>query len=55
MNKYEVASTRYQKIIDFLEHEISLKGDLIANVDWTDLILSPRRQRGGEKSSAPSR
>ena len=29
MNKYEVASTRYQKIIDFLEHEISLKGDQI--------------------------
>ena len=27
MNKYEVASTRYQKIIDFLEHEISLKGE----------------------------
>ena len=54
MNKYEVASTRYQKIIDFLEHEISLKGDLILNVNWTDLIPFPRRQRGGEKSSAPS-
>jgi len=27
LNKYEVASTRYQKIIDFLEHEISLKGE----------------------------
>merc|ERR1711978_53105 len=26
-NKFEIASTRYQKIIDFLEHEISLKGD----------------------------
>ena len=24
--KYEIASTRYQKVIDFLEHEISLKG-----------------------------
>jgi len=26
-NKFEIASTRYQKVIDFLEHEISLKGD----------------------------
>lgn len=25
--KFEIASTRYQKVIDFLEHEISLKGD----------------------------
>jgi len=25
--KYEIAATRYQKVIDFLEHEISLKGD----------------------------
>ena len=49
MNKYEVASTRYQKIIDFLEHEISLKGDLIANVDWTDLILSQETARWREK------
>lgn len=24
--KFEIASTRYQKVIDFLEHEISLKG-----------------------------
>merc|ERR1712179_223008 len=24
--KYEIASTRYQKVVDFLEHEISLKG-----------------------------
>jgi len=26
-SKYEIAASRYQKIIDFLEHEISLKGD----------------------------
>jgi len=26
-SKFEIASTRYQKVIDFLEHEISLKGD----------------------------
>jgi len=26
-SKYEIASTRYQKVIDFLEHEISLKGE----------------------------
>merc|ERR1712203_389393 len=25
--KYEIASSRYQKVIDFLEHEISLKGE----------------------------
>lgn len=25
--KYEIASTRYQKVVDFLEHEISLKGE----------------------------
>lgn len=25
--KYEIASTRYQKVIEFLEHEISLKGE----------------------------
>jgi len=25
--KFEIASTRYQKVIEFLEHEISLKGD----------------------------
>jgi len=25
--KFEIAATRYQKVIDFLEHEISLKGD----------------------------
>ena len=25
-SKFEIASTRYQKVIDFLEHEISLKG-----------------------------
>lgn len=48
MNKYEVASTRYQKIIDFLEHEISLKGDLILNVDWTD-SLSQETARWREK------
>ena len=27
-SKYEIAASRYQKIIDFLEHEISLKGKL---------------------------
>merc|ERR1712002_1291842 len=26
-SKFEIASTRYQKVIDFLEHEISLKGE----------------------------
>merc|ERR1712079_841477 len=26
-SKYEIAASRYQKVIDFLEHEISLKGD----------------------------
>jgi len=25
--KYEIAASRYQKVIDFLEHEISLKGE----------------------------
>jgi len=25
--KYEIAGTRYQKVVDFLEHEISLKGE----------------------------
>ena len=55
MNKYEVASTRYQKIIDFLEHEISLKGEqksLINSQLTLDFPLS-RRQRAGEKSPAP--
>ena len=26
-SKFEIAASRYQRIIDFLEHEISLKGD----------------------------
>jgi len=26
-NKFDIAASRYQRIIDFLEHEISLKGD----------------------------
>lgn len=26
-SKYEIAASRYQKIVDFLEHEISLKGE----------------------------
>ena len=26
-SKYEIAASRYQKIVDFLEHEISLKGN----------------------------
>lgn len=26
-DNYEIASTRYQKVVDFLEHEISLKGE----------------------------
>ena len=29
--KFEIAATRYQKVIDFLEHEISLKGLVITN------------------------
>ena len=53
MNKYEVASTRYQKIIDFLEHEISLKGDLSLMLNDCLTDFPPRRQRGGEESSAP--
>ena len=28
--KFEIAATRYQKVIDFLEHEISLKGLVIS-------------------------
>jgi len=40
MNKYEVASTRYQKIIDFLEHEISLKGD--SEVERKNLLQAGR-------------
>ena len=27
-NKFELAANKYRKIIDFLEHELSLKGDI---------------------------
>ena len=48
LNKYEVASTRYQKIIDFLEHEISLKGDFQLNLplNLTEPIQERVRRRG---------
>ena len=38
--KYEIASTRYQKVIDFLEHEISLKGE--AEVERKSLLQAGR-------------
>ena len=27
-NKYELAANKYRKIVDFLEHELSLKGEI---------------------------
>jgi len=39
-SKYEIASTRYQKVIDFLEHEISLKGE--SEVERKSLLQAGR-------------
>jgi len=38
--KYEIAATRYQKVVEFLEHEISLKGD--SETDRKDLLQAGR-------------
>jgi len=38
--KYEIAATRYQKVIDFLEHEVSLKDE--AEVDRKDVLQAGR-------------
>ena len=53
-SKYEIAASRYQKIIDFLEHEISLKGgqDLILDLSLRSCF---RRRRGRKKVFAASR
>jgi len=38
--KYEIAATRYQKVIDFLEHEISLKDE--AELERKDVLQAGR-------------
>jgi len=38
--KYEIAASRYMKVIDFLEHEIALKGD--EEVERKDLLQAGR-------------
>ena len=39
-NKYELAANKYRKIIDFLEHELSLKGDI--EEERKNLLLAGR-------------
>jgi len=38
--KYEIAASRYQKVVEFLEHEISLRGD--AETDRKELLQAGR-------------
>ena len=39
-NKFELAANKYRKIIDFLEHELSLKGEI--EEDRKGLLLAGR-------------
>lgn len=39
-NKFELAANKYRKIVDFLEHELSLKGDI--EEERKNLLLAGR-------------